>query len=113
MDKTKYHNSWWFLSLTHTGFLLDDLQYPLGGQQEVDEAAEAVSPVLPLHHTEELPQDGSSGDAEGSVQSRQGALDAAVQRLCVLREEEKEKMLDVCSICPTSIRENLCNRHNK
>lgn len=79
-----------FLSLTHTGFLLDDLQYPLGGQQEVDEAAEAVSPVLPFHHAEELPQDGSSGDTEGSVQSRQGALDAAVQRLCVLKEEKKD-----------------------
>lgn len=79
-----------FLSLTHTGFLLDDLQYPLGGQQEVDEAAEAVSPVLPFHHAEELPQDGSSGDTEGSVQSRQGALNAAVQRLCVLKEEKKD-----------------------
>lgn len=77
-----------FLWLTHTGFLLDDLQYPLGGQQEVDEAAEAVSPVLPLHHAEELPQDGSSGDTEGSVQSRQGALDTAVQRLCVLKQEK-------------------------
>lgn len=76
-----------FLSLTHTGFLLDDLQYPLGGQQEVNEAAEAVSPVLPFHHAEELPQDGSSGDTEGSVHSRQGALDTAVQRLCVLKEE--------------------------
>lgn len=57
------------LSLTHTGFPLDELQYPFGGQQEINEAAEAVSPVLPFHHAEELPQDGSSGDAEGSVES--------------------------------------------
>lgn len=73
-----------FLSLTHTGFLLDDLQYPLGGQQKVNEAAEAVSSVLPFHHAEELPQNGTSGDTEGSVQSRQGALDTTVQRLSVL-----------------------------
>lgn len=87
-----------FLRYTHTGFLLDDLQYPLGGQQEVDEAAEAVSPVLPFHHAEELPQDSSSGDTEGSVQSRQGALDTAVQRLCVLKEKNGRRLnrLDVC-----------------
>lgn len=79
-----------FLSLTHTGFLLDDLQYPLGGQQKVNEAAEAVSSVLSFHHAEELPQDGSSGDTEGSVQSRQGALDTTVQRLSVLKGQKKE-----------------------
>lgn len=56
------------LSTTHTGFLLDDMQYPLGGKQEVNEAAEAVSSVLPFHHTEELPKDSGSGDTEGSVQ---------------------------------------------
>ena len=73
------------LSTTHTGFLLDNLQYPLGGKQEVDEAAEAVSSVLPFHHAEELPQDGGSSDAEGSVQARQSALNTVVQRLRVLR----------------------------
>lgn len=78
------------VSTTHTGLLLDDLQDPLGGKQEVDEAAEAVSSVLPLHHTEELPQDGGGGGAEGSVHGRQGALDAVVQRLSVLRGERKE-----------------------
>lgn len=82
------------LRLTHTGFLLDELQYPFGGQQEVNEAAEAVSPVLPFHHAEELPQDGSSGDAEGSVQSRQGALNTTVQRLRVLKEEKGVKETD-------------------
>lgn len=81
----KYHN----LSTTHTGFLLDDLQYPLGGKQEVNEAAEAVSSVLPFHHTEELPQDGGSGDTEGPVQGRQGALDTVVQRLSVLRGKQE------------------------
>lgn len=73
------------LSTTHTGFLLDDLQDPLGRKQEINEAAEAVSSVLPLHHTEELPQDGGSGGTEGAVQGRQGALDTVVQRLSVLR----------------------------
>lgn len=72
---------------TYTGFLLDDLQDPLGGQQEVHEAAQAVPPVLPLHHTEELPQHGGRGHAEGSVHGRQGALDAVVQRLSVLTGE--------------------------
>lgn len=76
------------LSATHAGFLLDDLQNPLGRKQEINEAAEAVSAVLPLHHTEKLPQDGGSGGTEGAVQGRQGALDAVVQRLSVLRERE-------------------------
>lgn len=53
---------------THRGFLLDDLQDPLGGKQEVNEAAEAVSSVLPFHYTEELPEDGASSGTEGSVQ---------------------------------------------
>lgn len=79
------------MSRTYTGFLLDDLQNPLGRKQEVDEAAEAVPSVLPLHHTEELPQDGGSGDAKRSVNGRQSALDAVVQRLSVLTgETEKE-----------------------
>lgn len=73
--------------LTHIGFLLDDLQDSFGRKQEVNEAAEAVSSVLPFHHAEELPQDRGSGGTEGAVQGRQGALDAAVQRLSVLREE--------------------------
>lgn len=68
---------------------MDDLQYPLGGKQEVNEAAEAVSSVLPFHHTEELPQDGGSGDTEGPVQGRQGALDTVVQRLSVLRGKQE------------------------
>lgn len=75
---------------THTGFLLDDLQDPLGRKQEVREAAEAVSSVLPLHHTEELPQDSGSGDGKRSVHSRQSALDAVVQRLSVLTGETKK-----------------------
>jgi len=74
------------LATTHTGFLLDDLQDSLARKQEVDEAAEAVSSVLPFHHTEELPQDRGSGGTEGAVQGRQGALDTAVQRLSVLRK---------------------------
>lgn len=77
-------------SRTYTGFLLDDLQDPLGGKQEVHEAAEAVSSVLPLHHTEELPQDGGGGDAKGSVHGRQSALDAVVQRLSVLTRDRKK-----------------------
>lgn len=79
------------MSTTYTGFLLDDLQDPLGRKQEVHEAAETVSSVLPLHHTEELPQDRGSGGAEGSVHGRQSALDAVVQRLSVLRGETKRK----------------------
>lgn len=65
------------------------MQYPLGGKQEVDEAAEAVSSVLPFHHTEELPKDSGSGDTEGSVQGRQSALDTVVQRLSVLWEKRR------------------------
>lgn len=56
------------LSTTHTGFLLDDMQYPLCRKQEVNEAAQSVSSVLPFHHTEELPKDSGSSDTEGSVQ---------------------------------------------
>lgn len=83
------------LSTTHTGFLLDDLQDPLGRKQEVNEAAEAVSSVLPFHHTEELPQDGGSGGTEGAVQGRQGALDTAVQRLSVLGGKKSRIRLDM------------------
>lgn len=79
------------MSRTYTGLLLDDLQDPLGRKQEVHEAAEAVSSVLPLHHAEELPQDGGSGDAKRSVHGRQSALDAVVQRLSVLTGETKKK----------------------
>lgn len=75
------------VSATHTAFLLYDLQNPLGRKQEVDEAAEPVSAVLPLHHAEELPQDGGSGGSERAVQGRQSALDAVVQRLSVLEEK--------------------------
>lgn len=71
----------------YAGFLLDDLQDPLGRKEEVNEAAKAVSAVLPLHHTEKLPQDGGSGGTEGAVQGRQGALDAVVQRLGVLNTQ--------------------------
>lgn len=74
---------------------MDDLQYSLGGKQEVNEAAESVSSVLPFHHTEELPQDGGSGDTEGSVQGRQGALDTVVQRLSVLRKQQGWIRLDI------------------
>lgn len=74
-----------YLQSTYTGFFLNDLQDPLGRKQEVDEAAEAVTTVLPLHHTKELPEDGGSSGTEGTVQRRQGALDAVVQRLSVLR----------------------------
>lgn len=74
---------------------MDDLQYPLGGKQEVNEAAEAVSSVLPFHHTEELPQDGGSGDTEWPVQGRQGALDTVVQRLSVLRGKKRWIRLDI------------------
>lgn len=81
------------MSTTHTGFLLDDLQNPLGRKQEVNETAEAVSAVLPLHHAEELPQDGGGGGSEGAVQGRQGVLDAAVQRLSVLMWGKKRDNL--------------------
>lgn len=63
---------------THIGFLLDDLQDPLRRKQKVNEAAEAVSSVLPLHHAEELPQNSGSSGSEGAVQGRQGALDAVI-----------------------------------
>lgn len=76
------------MSATYTGFLLDDLQDPLGRKQEVNKAAKAVSSVLPLHHTEKLPQDGGSSGTEGAVQGRQSALDAVVQRLGVLRNRD-------------------------
>ena len=72
---------------THTRVLLDCLQDPLGGEQEVEQAAQAVPAVLPLHHAEELPQHGGRAGAEGGVERRQGALDAAVQRLRVLQGE--------------------------
>ena len=75
---------------------MDDLKDPLGREQEVNEAAEAVSSVLPFHHTEELPQDGGRSGAEGAVKGRQGALDTAVQRLSVLRRKTKNCfMLDI------------------
>lgn len=63
---------------------MDDLQDPLSREQEVDEAAEAVPTVLPLHHAEELPEDGGRSDTEGAVKGGQGALDTLVQRLSVL-----------------------------
>lgn len=56
------------VAATHAGLLLDDLQNPFGRKQEVDEAAEAVSTILPLHHTEELPEDSGSRSSEGAVQ---------------------------------------------
>lgn len=77
------------LSTTHTGFLLDNLQDPFGRKQEVNEAAKAVSSVLPFNHTEELPQDGGSSGGEGSVKGRQGVLDTVVQRLSVLWRKKK------------------------
>lgn len=76
-------------SYTHAGFLLDDLQNPLGRKQEVDEAAEAVPAVLPLHHAEELPKDSGSRGSERPVQGRQGVLYTAVQRLSVLRGKKR------------------------
>ena len=78
------------ISATHTGFLLDGLQNLLGGEQEVNEAAKAVSPVLPLHHAKELPQDSGSSGSEGAVQRRQGILDTVVQRLSVLGKFKKK-----------------------
>lgn len=66
------------MQTTHICFLLDDLQDPLCRKQEVDEAAEAVSSVLPLHNAEKLPQNSGSSDGEGSVQGRQGALDTVI-----------------------------------
>lgn len=67
---------------------MEDLQDPLGRKQKVNEAAEAVSTVLPFHHAEELPQNRGSSGTEGRVQGRQGVLDAVVQRLSVLRETQ-------------------------
>lgn len=71
---------------------MDDLQDPLGRKQEVNEAAESVSSVLPLHHAEELPQDGGSSSSEGAIQGRQGALDTVIQRLSVLRKKTRFKI---------------------
>ena len=74
------------ISTTHAGFLLDDLQNPLGRKQEVNKAAESVSTVLSLHHAEELPEDSGGCGSEGAVQGRQGVLDTVVQRLSVLKK---------------------------
>lgn len=63
---------------THAALLLDDLQNPFGRKQKVNEAAEAVPTVLSLDHAEELPEDGGRGGTEGTIQGRQGLLDAAV-----------------------------------
>lgn len=78
---------------THTGFLLDNLQDPLCRKQKVNETAEAVSSVLPLHHAEELPQNSGSSGSEGAVKGRQGALNTVIQRLSVLRKKVIVNML--------------------
>ena len=68
------------------------MQDPLGREQEVEEAAQAVSAVLPLHHAEELPQHSGRAGAEGGVERRQGALDAAVERIRVLQGETEHNI---------------------
>ena len=77
---------------TYTCVLLDGLKDPLGREQEVEEAAQAVSAVLPLHHAEELPQHSRRAGTERGVERRQGALDAAVQRLRVLQGKTELNM---------------------
>ena len=51
----------------------------------MEQVAEAVSAVAALHHTEDLTEDGGGRGLEGGVEVGQRRLDAAVQRLRVLR----------------------------
>lgn len=69
---------------THTGILLNTLEDVFRRDQEVNEVSQAVATVRCLHDIKHLAEHRGSGGLEGGVEHRQGALDAAIQRLRVL-----------------------------
>lgn len=74
---------------THAGVLLNALQDVLGRDQEVDEVAQAVAAVRPLHLVQHLAQHGGGGGLERREERRQGVLDAAIQGFRVLRGTQR------------------------
>ena len=75
---------------THTGILLNTLEDAFRRDQEIDEVSQAVATVRRLHNVKHLAEYRGSGGLEGGVQHRQGALDAAIQRLRVLRGQKQQ-----------------------
>lgn len=62
----------------------------LGWDQEVQQAAQGVSPITTVNDLEELAEKSRGGGLEGRVQHRQQVLDRAFQRIKVLKTQERE-----------------------
>lgn len=71
----------------YAGCLPDVLEEALGGDEELEQAAEPVSPVAGLQQPKHLAQDRGGRGFEGGVEGLEGTLHRRVQRAGVLREE--------------------------
>lgn len=71
----------------YAGCLPDVLKEALGGDEELEQAAEPVSAVAGLQQPKHLAQDRGGRGFEGGVEGLEGTLHRRVQRPGVLREE--------------------------
>lgn len=74
---------------THTCRLLDALQQVFGWDKEVEKALERIAVVTFFNGAKQLAEDDGCRGLEGREEGREGTLDGCVQRLRVLRHEEK------------------------
>lgn len=74
---------------THTGFLLQALQGPLGWEEEAGEAVQPVPTIAPLGHTEQLPEHRGCRGFKRWVQGRERPLDIGIKRFQILKRKRE------------------------
>lgn len=92
----------------YTGCLPQALEQPLGRDEELEQAAEAIPLVAALQQPEHLAQDGGSRGFEGRVEGLESALHRRIQRPGILRERGKCRWWESVPAAQTPFRLTRC-----